>query len=214
MKTLRTLYLVRHGQRLDAIDKNWYSNTDEKYDPPLSAEGHAQAQKVAQRLRQEPIDLIISSPYVRALQTAHPIAQDLKMPYIVDEGVGEWLGRAMVNYKPTLPTATERQHDFPYIDDSHENVLIPTYPETVKEVFARYKQAMNLLFEQYEGNILVVGHGRVVTGISHVLTGKPESHFKYDLACLTKLAYDGDEWHIRLNGDTSHLTSEQMPFYV
>lgn len=57
------LILVRHGlpeRRLDTAD------------PPLTAEGHAQAGRVARWLARERVDAVVSSPMIRAIQTAEP----------------------------------------------------------------------------------------------------------------------------------------------
>ncbi|MEO1287799.1 MAG: histidine phosphatase family protein, partial [Chloroflexota bacterium] len=96
MTTPRTIYLVRHGHRLDEDDKRWYEKVNgNKYDSPLSDTGTDQAQKLASRLQSEPIDWIFSSPYYRALQTAHPVAEALDLPIYVENGVGEWLGKTL-----------------------------------------------------------------------------------------------------------------------
>ncbi len=64
------LVLVRHG-RPDEED------TERPHDPPLRADGRAQAEAVADRLAQEGITRIISSPMTRARQTAQPLADRL-----------------------------------------------------------------------------------------------------------------------------------------
>ena len=59
------LILVRHGlpeRRSDTAD------------PPLSAEGRDQAERVGRYLEREKIDAVYSSPMVRAVQTAEPFA--------------------------------------------------------------------------------------------------------------------------------------------
>lgn len=214
--TIRTVYLVRHGQRLDAVDKEWHKKDGGlKYDSPLSEEGIEQAQRIANRLRTERIEHIFVSPFVRALQTADAIAQARHQMFMVDWGVSEWHGRAMMPEKPQLPAIEERAERFPWLDVDHESQVFPQYPETVQQVFDRYERAMQNLMSRYEGNLLIVGHGRVVTGISHVLTQKPESHFKYPEAGLTKLVLDeAGTWEIRLNGDDTHLTAEPTVQFV
>jgi broad specificity phosphatase PhoE len=212
--TKRSLYLVRHGQRLDAVDKNWYGTDDNKYDSPLSETGFEQAQRLAERLVQEPIEHIFVSPYLRALQTAQPIAEALDLPLYVENGVGEWLGQSMLSHEPNITPAYQRRDDFPRLDFSHNPRVTPHYPESVAQCFERLESAVTQLLEAYEGNILIVGHGRTVTGIGHVLTGKPESHFKYGLAAVTKLDYDNGKWLIRLNSDIAHLHAEIMPQFV
>lgn len=210
----RTLYLVRHGQRLDAVNRNWHGTEDNKYDPPLSEKGYWQAQRLGERLRQEPIDFIFASPYIRALQTAQPIAEALDMPFYVDDGIGEWLGRSMIPNPPNIIEPIKRAADFSYMGLTHPTKIQPIYPESVEQVFDRLQQAVDYLLETYAGNLLLVGHGRVVTGIAHRLMQQPESTFKYDLACVTKLTLHDGTWEIRLNGDTSHLTETAMPHFV
>lgn len=212
----RTLYLVRHGERLDAVDKKWYEAVNgNKHDSPLSDNGHVQAQKLAERLLQEPIDLIFSSPYYRALQTAHPVAEALDLPLYVEHGIGEWLGRSMMSSEPNITPPFQRRHEFPMLEFSHNPRVIPHYPESVTQCFERLEKAVTELLDRYEGNLLLVGHGRTVTGIAHRLVGKPESQFKYEQAGITKLTLEDDgAWTVRLNSDVAHLTSATVPQYV
>jgi broad specificity phosphatase PhoE len=210
----RILYLVRHGQRLDSIQKQWYSPDENQYDPPLSPEGMGQAYQIAQRLQAEPIDFIFSSPYLRALQTAHPIAEALNLPLYVEAGIGEWLGRGMIPLEPNITPAYQRHEEFPRLEFLHNTRLVPHWPETVEECFARLKNTIQQLLESYEGNLLIVGHGRTVTGLAHVLTQKPESQFKYGLAALSTLRLHENSWQIELNSDESHLKEDPVTYFV
>jgi phosphohistidine phosphatase len=68
------LYLVRHAIAEDSAD---YEDDSLR---PLTEKGHEKMKKIAQALREmgvEP-DLIVSSPYVRASQTASILAKELK----------------------------------------------------------------------------------------------------------------------------------------
>lgn len=213
--THRSLYLVRHGHRLDEVDKKWYEKEGlNKYDPPLSDEGKEQAQKVAQRLQQEPIDMIFTSPYWRAIQTAHPIAACLDLPLYVENGIGEWLSKSMMPHEPNIMPAFQRRDEFPMLEFSHNPRVIPHYPETASQCFERLEKAITQLLASYEGNFLIVGHGRTVTGLAHRLVGKPESNFKLNNAGITKLDYKQGKWICRLNSDDSHLASDLMPYFV
>lgn len=210
----RTIYLVRHGQRIDAVNKQWHKDGENKYDPYLSQLGWWQAQKVGERLQAVQIDHMISSPYLRALQTAQAIAEQIEMPFVVENGVGEWMGRAMMAQAPNIAPAQTRADKFSYMDTSYHSSVDPVWPETVPQVFDRYRAAMQHLLGAFEGNLLIVGHGRVVTGVPHVLTGKPESTFKLELAGLTQLTWADDAWQVHLNGDVTHLDQEQTPTFV
>ncbi len=66
-------------------------------DPPLHEHGHAQAELVAARLRDEPIDAIYVTTLQRTHQTAAPLAAALGMTPIIEPDLrevflGEWEG--------------------------------------------------------------------------------------------------------------------------
>ncbi|MEM8943109.1 MAG: histidine phosphatase family protein [Pseudomonadota bacterium] len=74
------LILIRHGEP-DLSQGN--------DDPPLSSRGVRQASETAARLALEPVDRIITSPLLRARQTADALASRLNLEVEVAEGVAE-----------------------------------------------------------------------------------------------------------------------------
>ena len=79
-----TTYLVRHasaGHRDDA------DPTDE--DRPLDATGIVQASKLTSWLRHEPIDTIVSSPFLRCRQSVAPLAEALGLTVTISDDLGE-----------------------------------------------------------------------------------------------------------------------------
>ena len=79
-----TTYLVRHasaGLRDDA------DPSDE--DRPLDDTGIVQASKLTSWLRHEPIDTIVSSPFLRCRQTVAPLAEALGIEVTISEALGE-----------------------------------------------------------------------------------------------------------------------------
>ena len=62
------IYLVRHGEK--AAGK----------DPELTAQGRLRAQNIATTLQRADIQAIFSTPTTRTLQTAQPLAHQLKLP--------------------------------------------------------------------------------------------------------------------------------------
>src|ERR1700682_792631 len=99
------LYLIRHGQSVNNL--LWSETQSEKgrsYDPELTATGHAQAQCVAEFLRDElgtrlPLGgmynqaarptILYTSLMTRAVQTGHAIAQALNVPLVALSDVFE-----------------------------------------------------------------------------------------------------------------------------
>src|SRR5690349_9890901 len=73
------IYLVRHAHSDWSPDEN----------RPLSAKGHADAQRVAEVLEACSIGAIYSSPYTRARQTVEPLAARLGLPITEDRQLRE-----------------------------------------------------------------------------------------------------------------------------
>ena len=71
----------------------------------LTAEGRAQADGLAARLRHLPIAAIHCSPVVRARQTAEPLSAALNLPVRVNDALaeidyGDWTGKALDDLRP------------------------------------------------------------------------------------------------------------------
>jgi 8-oxo-dGTP diphosphatase len=68
-------YVVRHAKAGDRAD--WKGDDRLR---PLTKSGWRQAEALADSLENEPIDRILSSPYVRCVQTVEPLATRRKVP--------------------------------------------------------------------------------------------------------------------------------------
>ena len=119
-----SILLIRHGDRYDyAIGKEpWkqrckVSDTLVSSDPPLSALGHSQARALASYLvgpSGRRVDRILCSPYLRALQTAQPLAHASGLPLCIDFAAAE------AHQRPgALCPIDARLPYFPEIDESY-----------------------------------------------------------------------------------------------
>ncbi|MBR1953244.1 MAG: histidine phosphatase family protein, partial [Lentisphaeria bacterium] len=81
---LTTVCFVRHGE----TEANVTDRLQGQSDTPLNAQGLAQADLVAERLKDEPFDIIFSSDLSRALVTAEKIAAG--RPVIPVKELREW----------------------------------------------------------------------------------------------------------------------------
>jgi len=93
--------VMRHGERLDAVDPvGWYhSAAGRKYpfDCPLSSKGRMQVGAVARELAQQSsgnFSYVVSSPYVRCVETAVEVCRALQLPMCIDRQLGEVFGPA------------------------------------------------------------------------------------------------------------------------
>lgn len=71
---MKELYIIRHCQA-----------TGQEPHAPLTELGHQQAQRLATQLSTIPLDTIVSSPYLRAMDTVAPLAQQFNLPVHKDE---------------------------------------------------------------------------------------------------------------------------------
>src|SRR5690242_18061870 len=69
------IYVVRHAK---AGDRGEWEGDDRLR--PLTKSGRRQAEELAAWLKKEPIDAMLSSPFVRCLQTLEPLAEQRKLP--------------------------------------------------------------------------------------------------------------------------------------
>ena len=74
------LLLVRHGRPDEG-------HADRPHDPPLHADGQRQARAVATLLAHEGVTRIVSSPLLRARETAEPLAEQLGLAIDTIDGV-------------------------------------------------------------------------------------------------------------------------------
>jgi len=90
------LFLVRHGDRFDYKHEGWKSDIavcgGHYRDPPLSTLGFDQSEELGAHLAAQlpgRQTTVLSSPYLRAIQTALPLARRLGTTVHVEEGLAE-----------------------------------------------------------------------------------------------------------------------------
>ena len=128
------LFLVRHGDREDYDIKRgaqWKATAarikmQRVKDPPVSSLGHSQARDVAVELqsRRDSLGLtstvILSSPYLRCIQTATPTAELLDMDINLENGLAEC--HFGTNY---VKSAEERWSNFPRVNIEYKSMYEP-----------------------------------------------------------------------------------------
>lgn len=204
----QTLWIARHGNRLDFVHPEWFNTAERPYDPPLSEDGMIQAKQLGQRLVGEGIKYIFASPFLRTVQTASFVADALNLSIKIESGLSEWLNPEWMRTAPeTLPLEV-LQEQFPRIDGSYTSRVVARYPETSEKVLERTGETARRLMAEFSEDLLFVGHGASVVGTAQGLVGgMPEVNAA--LCCLVKLVRGEQRWVMELNGDTSHLTQTE-----
>ena len=201
------LILLRHGE----TDWNRELRFQGQVDVPLNATGHAQAQRLAQRLAAEPVHHIVSSDLLRTRQTAQPIlglaplAQSSELvtdALLREQNFGRIDGMRVEDIKTQHADVwagwTQFQSDYAVPDG-----------ESTRQFHTRVMQAMHRLAAVYAGQTLVVvTHGgvldmlyRTVHGLG--LNGPRQSTIPN--AGYNRVRFDAGRFAILNWADTTHL---------
>jgi broad specificity phosphatase PhoE len=194
------LILVRHGETEANITKIIQGHTQGE----LNQKGLEQAGKVAERLKGEHFDVIISSDLKRAKQTAEAINKFHSMEIIFSKQVRE---RHCGVY--------ENGPSSKYLDDRDKSGVSPTEfrpegGESHADLRERVKKFFNSIFPQYKGKtVLIVSHGGFLNQLVGLLLNKDVAwsrEFWHDNTGITIIdVKDGGNHEARLVNCTKHL---------
>ncbi|WP_425147686.1 histidine phosphatase family protein [Deinococcus sp.] len=199
------LFLIRHGQTDHNVSQVLRGASGAQ--TPLNAVGLGQAQQLAHALKalNLPRPRVYASTYLRAQQTAQPLAQALGVPLNIlpdshEIEVGDWEGRP-----------------YSVMHDLAHQMIAPDghfgYPggESLVGVGERFHTALQTVLPRAGETVLIVSHGAALTAILAHLLGHdvtrswPESYIHANTA-LTELLWNenGPPEVIRL-ADAGHL---------
>lgn len=191
---MQTLWLIRHADRLDFIQPEWFETALCPYDSPLAAIGFDRAASLAHELSQAPVGQIFASPFLRTIQTAAPLARLLELSIQLEWGLCEWLCQDWTTAFPATMPIDELIMDYP-INQGYQSLVLPSYPETAVEMQKRTKIIAHKLVQSTAENILVIAHKGSILGIAAALT-ENNGWLTQELPCgeRIELVRDGDIW--------------------
>lgn len=164
-------YFIRHGN-------TDYSERDTKiyqgfgnHLAPLSEKGIAQIKKTARDERLKDADLILSSPYTRALQSAAILSKELGLDIVIETDLYEWLANKQFIYEDDA-AAQENYQEYSLLGGHY-----PQGEERLWESTEIIRRRVTAVLEKYAHHrkVLVVCHGmliQAVTGHGHPHTGE------------------------------------------
>ncbi len=192
---LQKIWLVRHGERLDFVQPEWFNTAIKRYDPPLSDNGVIQAQDLAQKLKLSNIKYIFCSPFLRTIQTAYEIAKELNLLINIEAGLGEWLNADWMSELPEIHYLEELKINYPLLNCNYESFIFPQYPETEINLKNRCYETINFITQQYTEDLLIIGHKDSIKQCALQLVG---DNFAANLsfACLLEIVRDNQQWKL------------------
>lgn len=168
------LYLMRHGQ----TDWNVELRMQGSSDIPLNANGIAQAQEAADRIKQVPFEYVITSPLRRAVQTAQIVAKGRQIPLIVEPRLMELDFGALEGVcRKDHPAAWTYFHDPEHYIPCEGGETYAQLDERCADVMAH---VLAPLEDTYK-NVLVCSHAAFITGIVRRILNRPLRDFWIDL---------------------------------
>lgn len=197
------VWIARHANRQDFVDPDWRSTAERPHDPGLSVDGILQAEQLGEHLKGKGIRHLFASPFLRTVETAHYVAEALRLHIRLEPGLGEWMNPDWFASRPEILPFEELVGRFPRINPEYEPHVELPYPETREEAFARAGRAARVLADTYEGPLLIVGHGASVVGAARGLVDA--GNFDTALCSLTKIEQRDGAWEMTLCADVAHL---------
>eukprot|EP00301_Raphidiophrys_heterophryoidea_P017822 c2837_g1_i1.p1 GENE.c2837_g1_i1~~c2837_g1_i1.p1 ORF type:complete len:284 (+),score=96.70 c2837_g1_i1:39-854(+) len=181
VKPPATLVVMRHATRMDDEDKNWAKTAERVYDPPATNLEFAMV--IAEEIRHLNIKKIVTSPFIRCVQTAAAVAQCLKINQLhINHTVAEMMTERHVSTRPRFLNISELQ---PFIKQAAPDVFISinekdsdfspvTWPESQLQARTRFKKSLTRLAQQARESTLVVSHGDAVASFVAMTQSKDD----------------------------------------
>ena len=161
------ILLTRHGQTDWNVEKRVQGRTDIE----LNDTGIKQAYQTREKLLNEKIDVIISSPLKRARKTAEIIGEGRNIPIIIDKEIEE---RAF----GIVEGKNVKDDGFIEVFDEMWNYKINKKyedAESIGELFERIEKFLKRIKEEYKDKtVLLVTHGGVTVAVRVYFEGIPE----------------------------------------
>ncbi|MHA4260228.1 histidine phosphatase family protein [Bacillus cereus] len=198
------LYLVRHGET-EGIS---IGRMESRKDSPLTNMGIQQIQSLKQRLRDEKIDYIYTSPSGRALKTAEVINEAhqitlLQDKYLYEMDIGDWDGLTQQEIQ------NEDCCNFEQFLHSPESYK-PKNKESFYDVLNRVETFMSDVISKHDNqNVLIVSHTAVLSLMRCFFKNQNIEHVwdkpKFQNGSLSLVYYENDKYSITLDADITHL---------
>ncbi|CAM5398456.1 histidine phosphatase family protein [Streptomyces purpurascens] len=192
------LLLIRHGLPLAGV-----------FDPRLSPEGTAQAERLAAWLVHEDVDALYSSPYRRARETVAPLERLTGMTATVLDDLREWDTDVSQPYMPPEQIGADDPRAAALAEGRYEDFV----PELDRDAFrARAGRAMDTILDAHPGGrVAVVCHGGITNTYLATVLGLPTMFwFHPDYTSVSRVRrMPGGRIVLHSVNETAHMVAER-----
>lgn len=196
---------VRHGE----TDENLNGILQGQLDTRLNDLGLRQAQCVAERLKHDHFDLILSSDLSRTMRTAELIAEHHHLPVMKLHALREWdlgvlQGFRLVDLRERYPEVMAA------FSREKADVQIPG-GESRSGFYQRVADCLDEMSERFSGKrVLLVTHGGTLRAMFHHIIGQISENSRLPLTSNTSVSsfrYVDGLWQLVCWNDVCHLRS-------
>lgn len=194
------IILVRHGQTQDNVD-----DIIQKATTPINELGRRQAKILAEKLKDEKIDVIYTSDLQRALETTeeiikfHPRAKVIRTPALREKDAGIFKGRRLEEHKNARIASGKTFYEF--VPEGGESMI-----ELQNRVVTFYKE---LIHAHKDEIVLLVAHHGTIKCLLLYLLGKSFDEWtalEVENTALTVIEVNDKKLHtIRALNSVDHL---------
>ena len=197
------IYITRHGETF-LNTRDCFQGAADDPSTYLTERGKQQAGLLAKRMEDIPLDLILSSPLKRAIDTAEIIRRERDIPLLIENGLlerrlGVWEGRTHSSVREELGMSKE---------DWKKGVkTVPEGGESEEELLIRAQRDFQRIADTYiDKDILLVTHCVILQPIFAYIKKEPVEPMVFaPQASLSLCEYDGKDFTLLYEADTSHI---------
>ena len=197
------IYLIRHGECFNSAPEH-FSSIKQTMDPPLTAKGIEQAQKLADRIKSICFDKIYTSDLCRAMDTANIINRN-NAEIIVTKNFREIdMGEVY----------TKSWDEFPEIYSKwllHEEDIAYPNGENGNDVWQRCRKELDEIILSNFDRIAIVCHGGTIRSIISGLLNIPQQNRFYfglpPMNCsISIIIREDSKYYLHTFNDHIHIT--------
>ena len=204
-----SITFLRHGESVGNLENRFQGHADF----PLTEQGRFQAESLARRWKTEGLtfDRVISSPLLRARETAEIVCSALNTPLEFDQ---DWM--EINNGMLAGMTHEEGREHIPEPDFFTPYTRWGVNGESRWEVYLRAGRNIQKLMDHPARRTLVVAHGGILNMVLYAILGIPPQadftgpRFMFHNTTFTTFTYDPahHNWHMLHFDDRPHLKDE------
>ena len=199
------IYFVRHGST-DSLEQKIAQPNNE----PLNQRGLDQAAELGKRFDDTHLDLVVSSPHLRAAQTAKAISKNVEVNPLFREVTkpSEIVGISHQDEK--FQTIIQKINEMYQLDPSWHY----SDEENFEDLKKRGLEALEFLKSQNKENILVVSHANFIALLAGLMlfgedfpveiSLKLRNFLRLSNTGVSIFTYEENRWKLQCWNDTSH----------